>query len=541
MQRSAEIRVHTLMTGLSRACRRAAAALVVGSAVASCAVADDRQTATAPTATPIPAARAVPIDRVLYSAFRAIEDRYIETPDFRRLSTEAYRSLALTDPSLKLDPGERSFRVLQGDRLVVERATPGPADGRAWATMLGELVDASIKASPALTGAERERLLKAAMDGVTRQLDRNTRYADPDEARDNRFMRDGAGGIGVTLEADGEETVIKSLQDGGPAERAGIRPDDRIVSVDGKRMVGLPLRDVVRSLRGRVGDSVSIVVRRPSESRQASFEFRREQVIPTTVTVERRDGGLALIRLSGFNSASTENMRKAIRRLRDEAGAGLAGIVLDMRGNPGGLLDQAVSIADLFLDEGIVATTQGRHGDSRQSFRSGGGADLRNVPIVVLMNGRSASAAEILGAALQDRGRALVVGSTSFGKGSVQTVVRLPNEGELVLTWSRLYAPSGYTWNELGVLPSVCTSKYGDPAQLGAQLEERLATMRMALAQWHAVRNPTIQQVQDLRTACPPTDQSAEKDLDIAERLLKDRALYARAVKASTEAIAQQR
>jgi len=153
--------------------------------------------------------------------------------------------------------------------------------------------------------------------------------------------------------------------------------------------------------------------------------------------------------------------------------------------------------------------------------------------MVVLVNGNSASAAEIVAAALQDRGRAVIVGTTSYGKGTVQTVVRLPNEGELVLTWSRLVAPSGYTWNELGVLPNICTAKVTDVDKLGLDSVE---ANRTTLMRWHAERNPTPDEVNNLRKICPPGEESPQRDVDIASRLLKDPALYAHAVRTgSTE------
>jgi len=147
---------------------------------------------------------------------------------------------------------------------------------------------------------------------------------------------------------------------------------------------------------------------------------------------------------------------------------------------------------------------------------------------VVLVNGNSASAAEIVAAALQDRGRAAVVGTTSYGKGTVQTVIRLPNEGELILTWSRLVAPSGYTWNEQGVMPNICTAKVADPASL---VPASVDSNKALLQRWHAERNPSHDAVVNLRKICPPGEESPQRDVDIAARLLKDPALYAHAVR----------
>jgi carboxyl-terminal processing protease len=260
--------------------------------------------------------------------------------------------------------------------------------------------------------------------------------------------------------------------------------------------------------------------------------MKRNRIIPTTVTYERR-GDVALIHLTGFNSATTDNLKAAVDKARNELGKEMAGVIIDMRSNRGGLLDQAQTVSELFINNGTIFSTQGRHPDSRRTYKSSnGGSKTPDMPIVVLMNGGSASAAEIVAAALQDRGRAVVVGSTSYGKGTVQTVVRLANEGELILTWSRLQAPSGYTWNELGVLPNICTSKVADVGQLNTRSVD---SGQGTLMRWHALRNPTQQEVSELRKICPPGEASPERDVEIATRLLRDRNLYAHAVQAATQ------
>jgi carboxyl-terminal processing protease len=184
-------------------------------------------------------------------------------------------------------------------------------------------------------------------------------------------------------------------------------------------------------------------------------------------------------------------------------------------------------VAEVFIGDGVIFSTQGRHPDSQRIYKSGS-RKTAELPIVVLVNGNSASAAEIVAAALQDRGRAAIVGTTSYGKGTVQTVVRLPNEGELVLTWSRLLAPSGYTWNELGVMPNICTAKVGDLDKLGP---DAVDGNRALLQRWHAERNPGQPEVASMRKICPPGDETPERDVDIASRLLRDPTLYAHAVR----------
>jgi carboxyl-terminal processing protease len=514
---------------------RTLATLVAAAGVASCLSSDGPATSA-----PVPG-RDVSAARVMLASYRAIADRYIEERDFRLLTVETVRGAAALDPELRLDDLGATLRLSAGDRVLLDRAVPASSgDARAWAGVAAEMVELLTSATPLMRDATRDRVVKAALDAAAKQLDKNSRYSDPQEARDNRFNREGAGGIGVTVQTENDATVITTVQDGAPAAQAGIKSGDRIVGVDGERVAGKPMRDVVRLLRGRIGEPVGVVVFRPSTGAELSFAIRRALIIPTTVSLERR-GDIALIKLSGFNSGTTETLRSTLQKLKSESAGTLGGIILDMRGNPGGLLDQAISVAELLLDNGLLLTTDGRHPDSRQTFRSGDGALLDGVPMVAIMNGRSASAAEIVGAALQDRGRAILVGSASYGKGTVQTVVRLPNEGELTLTWSRMHAPSGYAWHELGVLPTVCTSRFGGPDTLSGELDARAQAVRSTLAEWHATRKLPPERITRLRATCPPVDDMPGKDLDLAERLLKDRQLYARALNYAAGAIAERR
>ncbi|MDP1960858.1 MAG: S41 family peptidase [Reyranella sp.] len=505
---------------------RAAAILLVGALVVSCATSTEMPQAQGRAAV----AADVNIERVVLQAYRAIGDRHLYEPNFRALSAETYRGFASADPALVLETSDTSFTVKRDGREVMSRPTPGDtSDGRAWGGMLAELMAGSIDASPALHSGDRQTLIRQAMAATTKQLDRNSRYADPEEARDNRFQRDGGGGIGITVErTDDKKILLRAVQDGSPAGKAGLQVGDQILAIDGESMLDRPLSDIVRHLRGTVGTPVLMTVLRPAQGRELTVGMKRSRIIPTTVVYERR-GDIALIVLSGFNSATTDNLRTAIDKARTEIGPGLAGLIIDMRGNRGGLLDQAQTVAEQFVGEGTIFSTQGRHPDSRRTYRSSTARKIADLPVVVLMNGGSASASEIVAAALQDRGRAVVVGTTSYGKGTVQTVVRLANEGELILTWSRLQAPSGYTWNELGVLPSICTAKVGNGGQIATTTVD---SNQGSLMRWHALRNPTQEEVTDLRKICPPGENSPDRDIEIASQLLHERALYAHAVQA---------
>lgn len=522
-----------------RATLARAASLFAACLVVSCATSGDTPQASFPDRG-LPTVADSSMERVVVQAYRAIGDRHLYEPNFRNLSSEAYRSFASGDPSLVLETSDGAFTVRRDGKDVITRTTPAdPADGRAWGGMLAELMAGSLDASPALQASDRQALIRQAITSTTKQLDRNSRYADPDEARDNRFQRDGGGGIGITVErTDDKKILIRAVQDGSPSAKAGVQVGDQILAIDGESMVDRPLSDVVHKLRGSVGAPVNMTVLRASQGAELTLAMKRSRIIPTTVVYERR-GDAALIHLMGFNSATTENLRTAIDKAKAEIGKDLSGLIIDMRSNRGGLLDQAQTVSEVFVGDGTIFSTLGRHPDSRRTYKSSTGRSKANdLPIVVLMNGGSASAAEIVAAALQDRGRAVVVGTTSYGKGTVQTVVRLANEGELILTWSRLQAPSGYTWNELGVLPNICTAKVGDAGKLGAASME---TSHGQLMRWHALRNPTSQEVSDLRKICPPGETSPEADVEIAGRLLRDRVLYAQAVQAGTQQAAAAR
>ena len=502
---------------------QAAATLLAASLVASCeptgdfAAAQGRSPGTAADAS---------VERVILQAYRAIGDRHLNEPDFRKMSLETYRGFAASDPTLSLQAGNNAFTLVHDGHDIVSRPTPAdPADGRAWGGMLAELFAASIDASPVLQQTDRGTLIKGAMVATTKQLDKNTRYADPDEARDNRFQRDGGGGIGITVErTDDKKILIRAVQDGSPSAKAGVKPGDQIIAVDGEPMIDKTLIDVVHKLRGSVGQPVTLTVLR-GEGHEIAMEMRRGRIIPTTVTYERV-GNTALIHLTGFNSATTDELTQALDKARKELGRDMQGIILDMRSNRGGLLDQAVSVSEVFIGAGVIFSTQGRHPDSQRTYRSDSSRTTQ-APVVVLVNGNSASAAEIVAAALQDRGRAAVVGTTSYGKGTVQTVIRMPNEGELILTWSRLIAPSGYTWNEQGVMPNICTAKVTDISALGPASVD---ASKPLLQRWHAERNPSHEEVVNLRKICPPGEESPQRDVDIAARLLTDPTLYAHAV-----------
>src|SRR5207302_9155428 len=264
-------------------------------------------------------------------------------------------------------------------------------------------------------------------------------------------------------------------------------------------------------------------------AQRPNFRIQRALVILPTVNMSR-DGGVAVFQVTSFNQNTTQQIVENLAALSRETDSQLRGIVLDLRGNPGGLLDQAVSLTDVFISKGPIVSTVGRHPASHQFFEASGVSMVPQIPMVVLINGASASSSEIVAAALQDVGRAVVIGSASYGKGTVQTVLRLPNDGELTLTWAQLVAPSGYFLHEHGVVPTICTSDLGDDDN----------AVQVALQRSNVAASPTLRSRaslddsawSQLRRSCPARQGDHEIDIKVAKRLLADPALYSQAVHA---------
>ena len=369
------------------------------------------------------------------------------------------------------------------------------------------------------------------------RLDRFSRYAGADTAREQRASRDGFGGIGVTINVENGIVRIVSVIPESPAATAGVQVDDQFLTIDGHGTATMDQREVVQRLRGRVDSVVRVTVARPGIVDLLELPITRQRIVVPTIRVEHI-GPVAHVRILSFNQQTGRRLIEALEQLMADRRHQLRGVVLDLRSNPGGLLDQAVRVADAFLGEGPIIATRGRHPASNQSFEAGARDLLRGIPMVVLINGGSASAAEIVAAALQDRGRAVVVGSASFGKGTVQTVMRLPNDGELTLTWARLLSPAGYALHEHGVIPTICTNGLIDDIaslRLGLQRESKA----MAPGGVNATPRPQLddQGWRTLRASC--TGQAREQDVDVklAERLLSDSGLYQRALRLSLAAV----
>jgi len=318
---------------------------------------------------------------------------------------------------------------------------------RVLATVEANYVDAK--------DADGDALTRAAFDGMVKSLDPHSEYMRADAYRELREEMDGRfGGIGIQIEQrEGRIVVIAPIADT-PSERAGVQRGDQIAKVDGQSVEKLGMDKIIRRLRGKPGSNVSVTFYRPSNKRILEYALVRETINVESVRDARLlPGGIGFVQLVQFSERTGEEFRKALQRLCSE---GAKALVIDLRNNPGGLLDAAVAVAEPFFRRGdLIVYTQGRRPDSRQDLCAGNGAGNLRLPLAILVNSGTASAAEIVAGALKDTGRAVIVGEKTFGKGSVQSVFRLPNNEALRLTTARYYTPSGISIHEKGIEPTI--------------------------------------------------------------------------------------
>ncbi|MDP2137390.1 MAG: S41 family peptidase [Candidatus Didemnitutus sp.] len=303
--------------------------------------------------------------------------------------------------------------------------------------------------------ADYDQLTRAALRGMLSELDPHSEYLDAEafsateEELNNEFS-----GVGIQVEErDGHIVVITPIADT-PAERAGIRRGDRLVAVDGKPINEPSIEKVVRLIRGKVGTELKLTLFRPSQDREITMALKRQRIrLESVRNATLQSDGLGYLQITQFSERTGDEFSTALKEMEKN---GLRALVLDLRNNPGGLLDAAVEVSDAFFDRGeLVAYTQGRTADSRVEFRADGNHGHRTYPIAILVNGGTASAAEIVSGAMKDTGRAVIVGERTFGKGSVQSIIELRQGEGIRLTTARYYTPSGITIHEQGIAPHV--------------------------------------------------------------------------------------
>ena len=313
-------------------------------------------------------------------------------------------------------------------------------------------------------------LIDAAIQGMVSNLDPHSSYMDAKMYGDMQITTKGQFG-GVGIEVTQEDGLIKVISpiDGTPASRAGIKTGDRIAGIDGGSIAGLQLNEAIDKMRGPAGSKITLTILREGEKKPFDVTLVRA-IVSVDAASYRREGDIGYIRMPGFNERTADGLEKAVRDLKKQIGPGIKGYVLDLRNNPGGLVDQAVQVSDAFLGGGEIVSMRGRRTADTQRYDAKPGDITDGKPIVVLINMGSASASEIVSGALQDHKRATIIGMTSFGKGSVQTILPMgEGRGALRLTTARYYTPSGHSIQAQGIIPDIKVSQ-GDEDNLSRLL-----------------------------------------------------------------------
>jgi len=303
---------------------------------------------------------------------------------------------------------------------------------------------------------EDKDLVENAINGMLTGLDPHSSYMNAKAFKDMQIQTKGEfGGLGIEVNEDKGIIKVVSPIDDTPAARAGVKPGDIITALDGKTLLGMTLNEAVEKMRGPPNSKIVLTLKRQNVDRPIEVSLIREIIHIQVVKSRMEPNDIGYVRLSQFTEQADAGIKQAVKNLKAQNGGKLRALILDLRNNPGGLLDQAVSVSSDFIGQGEIVSTRARHPEDSQRWDAKGDDILRGAPLVVLINGGSASASEIVSGALQDHHRAVVLGTRSFGKGSVQTVIPLPGDGAMRLTTARYYTPSGRSIQALGITPDV--------------------------------------------------------------------------------------
>jgi carboxyl-terminal processing protease len=373
-------------------------------------------------------------------------------------------------------------------RGVLADKPPAPGQDVPWqdARLLAEVLERVEREY--VEPVDDHQLLQAAIRGMVSSLDPYSAYLDGDEYDDIKISSSGQySGVGIEVSMEDGQVVVVAPLDGSPAAAAGIRSGDVIATIDGVTVNTTALADTIGRMRGKEGTSVKIGILREGSTEPLQITLKRSRVQLHSVSSELPQAGYGYVRIAQFSETTGEELTAALKALRTNNGAPLKGLVLDLRNNPGGVLEAAVAVADAFLDSGVIVSAKGRTAESKFEMSATPGDDLNGAPLVVLVNGGSASAAEIVAGALKDHHRATLMGRTTFGKGSVQTVMPLGRDRAIKLTTSLYYTPSGVSINHRGITPDIEFERDqaapSPPPPADAPLLERDPEVKRALQQ----------------------------------------------------------
>jgi carboxyl-terminal processing protease len=462
------------------------------------------------------------------AALSYIAPRSLQALTIPKMTIWGLNGLAALDPDLNTTLQDNQIRLYGPDKMIIAVTAPAAGDAAAWGEAAARVAHAAFETSPALQQAGTQGLISSFFDELFNHFDPYSRYEPPLQAAQDQLMITGLAGTGVSFAAQNGRVVISGIAAASPAEEAGLAPGNLVLRVNGRPTYTGEIPKLNDSMNGIAGTTVTLTVQDPENPAPPSdVTVTRGFIPPETVFPEPIGvSGVFAVKITGFNKGTSNQFSTVIGNAM-AASQPPSGLLIDLRGNRGGVLRQAVLVADSLMPSGPIAEAAGRDPDADQRFTAEGSDVTGGAKIIVLVDGQTASAAEILTAALADNRRAVVIGSETLGKGLVQTVTSLPDGGELFVTWSRVLAPLGWPLQTLGVMPQVCTSL--GPNALHSQmaaLQTGRNLMAPALAHARAMRAPaTVDQILAVRDACP-ADVGSDEDVAAAAFLFRHPGAY---------------
>ena len=488
---------------------------------------------------------------VIGTALDFLRPRTLEAYTSRQFTLWGLNGLTAIDPALTPEATDTTLRLVTPSGVLYAQKPPPETDSAGWTRAAVAMAGAAWLNSEPLRAAGQQALVQSFFDELFNHLDPYSRYIAPTPAATDRDARNGAqASAGLTVVREGRAIAIASVNANGPAWAAGVSPGMRLLEIDGQPVRGLDEAAVTALLNGDPGSSVSLTLGPdPHAGRYLPRVDGRRRAMEETVVLTRAavppetvfafaSGDVVVLRVTGFSADTAQEMSLFLDQAMQPAalgdgsatgaGSGAArGLVFDLRGNRGGVLQQAVTSVALVLDHGVAVVTRGRMPQANHIWSVQGGDLTGGLPIVVMVDGRTASAAEIMAAALADHRRAVVIGSATLGKGLVQTIAQLPDGGELFVTWSRVLAPLGWPLQGLGVIPEICTS-LGRTALDHAMrdLADGVLDMGAAIRASRQARPPLpVARILEIRASCPAAI-GTDADLDAARALIDDPVRY---------------
>ncbi|MCQ8279488.1 S41 family peptidase [Acetobacteraceae bacterium KSS8] len=468
-------------------------------------------------------------ESVVDTALTVLRPRTLEPHSAAELTLWGLNGFTAIDPALTVSstPKQVILSTPQGTLFTAPR--PAEDDAAGWAALMASMAQAAWTASPAVQQAGQQAVIQNFFDELFNHLDPYSRYVAPAPAETDRTARiGGTASAGLTLVRQGRQLVVSTVNANGPAWTAGINAGMRLLSIDGQSVRDMTPADAANLMLGDPGSKITLVLAEANGRHETRYTLDRAQVPPETVFAFSNND-IVILRVTAFSADTAQEISQFLEQAMepDPHRPKLHGLIFDLRGNRGGVLQQAVTSVALVLDHGVAVTAKGRDPQANHVWAVQGGDLTDGVPIVVLVDGRTASAAEIMAAALADQRRAVVVGSSTLGKGLVQYIAQMPDGGELFVTWSRVLAPLGWPLQGLGVMPQVCTSL--GQADLDRQLQDLsdgVFDQRAAVMAEREARSPLpTARILELRSHCPAAI-GGDADLDAARTLLDTPGAY---------------